>query len=138
MKKKLVLAIVLAVLVMAMVAPAASAAPPAAPPASGGYWYYVNYGDTLYRISVNSAVPMNLIINANGIVYPNWIYAGQYLWIPPYPTTPPPAATYHTVQYGENLYRISLIYGVSMWDIAGANSIYNLNWIYAGQVLLIP
>ncbi len=145
MKKKLVLAIVLALLVMAMVAPVASAAPPAAPPdappAYGGYWYYVNYGDTLYRISINTAVPMNLIISANGIMYPNWIYAGQYLWIPPYPTTPPPpppAATYHTVQYGENLYRISLMYGVSMWDIASANGIYNLNWIYAGQVLLIP
>ncbi len=84
---------------------------------------------------------MQAIINANGILYPDWIYAGQYLWIPtyapPYPPYPYPY-TYHTVHYGETLYRISLLYGVSMWDIAQANGIYNLNLIYAGQVLYIP
>jgi N-acetylmuramoyl-L-alanine amidase len=44
----------------------------------------------------------------------------------------------HVVQAGENLYRISRIYGVNMWDIAQANGILNLNQIYAGQRLVIP
>lgn len=44
----------------------------------------------------------------------------------------------HIVQPGQNLYRISLIYGVNMWAIAQANGILNLNQIYSGQRLIIP
>ena len=52
---------------------------------------------------------------------------------------PTPACRYyHTVRYGETLTRIGYMYGVSMWTIAAANHIYNLNLIYAGQVLCIP
>ena len=134
--KKLVLIAVLVMLVFAMVVPVASAAPPAAPSAAGGYWYRVNYGDTLYGISWYTGVPVQNIANANGISNVNWIYAGQYLWIPT--VAPVPSGTYHTVQWGETLYSISVAYGVNMWTIAQANGIYNLNWIYAGQVLYIP
>lgn len=45
---------------------------------------------------------------------------------------------YHVVAPGENLFRISLRYNVSMASIANANGIYNYNLIYAGQRLLIP
>lgn len=44
----------------------------------------------------------------------------------------------HVVQPGENLYRISLRYGVSVQDIVTANNIANPNIIYVGQVLIIP
>jgi LysM repeat protein len=44
----------------------------------------------------------------------------------------------HTVQLGENLYRISLLYGVSMADIMAANGLINADYIYAGQELIIP
>jgi len=56
------------------------------------------------------------------------------------PNTGGPVAgqTIHIVQPGENLYRISLLYNVSMWAIAQANGILNLNQIYAGQRLIIP
>ncbi len=56
----------------------------------------------------------------------------------PTPTPPPTAYRTHVVQAGENLFRIALRYGVSMWDIAKLNNIINLRLIYAGQVLLIP
>lgn len=45
---------------------------------------------------------------------------------------------YHTVIAGQNLFRISLKYGVNMYTIAAANGIANVNRIYAGQVLYIP
>jgi LysM repeat protein len=45
---------------------------------------------------------------------------------------------YHRVKYGETLTSIAHKYGVSIYSIAQANGIYNLNLIYAGQVLLIP
>ncbi|NWF67546.1 MAG: SH3 domain-containing protein [Chloroflexi bacterium] len=56
-------------------------------------------------------------------------------------TNPPPATggpRIHIVQPGENLFRISLIYNVSMYAIAQANNLLNLNQIYAGQRLIIP
>jgi len=58
-------------------------------------------------------------------------------------SVPPPSVAqisyiYHTVQPGENLYRISLRYSVSMYAIMQANGISNPNRIYVGQVLRIP
>ncbi len=44
----------------------------------------------------------------------------------------------HTVEPGDNLYRISLRYGVSMDEIARANNITNQGRILRGQVLVIP
>ena len=44
----------------------------------------------------------------------------------------------HVVQRGENLFRISLRYGVPMEAIVKANDIQNPALIYAGQILIIP
>lgn len=45
---------------------------------------------------------------------------------------------YHTVRRGETLYSIARRYGVTIWQIAAANGIRNVNLIYAGQRLIIP
>lgn len=45
---------------------------------------------------------------------------------------------YHTVQPGQTLYSIAAWYGTSVWAISCANGLYNPNYVYAGQVLLIP
>jgi len=52
----------------------------------------------------------------------------------------PPAGggVYHTVQYGETLFSIGRMYGVSPYKISEANGLANPNCIYAGQVLYIP
>jgi hypothetical protein len=44
----------------------------------------------------------------------------------------------HYVQRGENLFRISLRYGVNMYAVAAANGITDVTRIYAGQTLVIP
>lgn len=44
----------------------------------------------------------------------------------------------HTVQAGENLYRIAQQYGTTVFAIAEANNITNPNLIIVGQVLVIP
>jgi len=46
--------------------------------------------------------------------------------------------TWHTVRRGENLTRISRMYGVSVWQIAQVNNIHNPSLIFVGQVLCIP
>lgn len=45
---------------------------------------------------------------------------------------------YHTVAPGQTLYSIAAYYGTSVWAIACANGLFNPNYVYAGQVLVIP
>jgi LysM repeat protein len=45
---------------------------------------------------------------------------------------------YHTVQQGETLYSIANQYGISYQWLARINAIYNYDYIYAGQQLVIP
>jgi spore germination protein len=77
------------------------------------------------------------IAEANGLVNPDQIYAGQILKIPVDAPTPPPVV-YHDVKPGETLFRISLQYGVSWLAIARANNISAPYVIFAGQTLKIP
>lgn len=108
------------------------------PPGVGGFTYIVKWGDTLSSISRRFGVPISVLIAANGIVNPNYIRAGQALWIPAPPPSPWPGPITHVVQPGENLFRISLRYGTTVQAIQAANGILNPNYIRAGQVLLIP
>ncbi|MCP4359799.1 MAG: LysM peptidoglycan-binding domain-containing protein [Chloroflexi bacterium] len=110
-----------------------------------GYYYTVQWGDTLSQIAVRAGTTMQAIMLANPhVVNPNYIYAGTVLFIPtgnPQPPIVPPSSTcryYHTVQWGQNMIQIGSWYGVSPYAIAEANGIYNLNRIFAGQVLCIP
>ena len=54
------------------------------------------------------------------------------------PTVPGNTAQRHVVAAGENLFRISLRYGVTLDALMRANGITNPNLIYVGQVLRIP
>jgi len=107
----------------------------AAPPTYGPTYHYVRYGETLSSIGRLYGVNAYAIARANGLPNPNRIYAGQVLLIPNYY---PDYRRYHTVVYGETLLSIARWYGVSPWAIAQANGIWNLNYIYAGQRLVIP
>jgi LysM repeat protein len=126
-----------------------------APPWSILGYHTVQPGETLYCIGRAYGVDPYAIATQNGILNPNVIHAGQRLAIPNVPRTLPPGRVctrqfnggtstfptcrwYYTVAPGENLYRISLRYGVSMWAIAEANYILNLHYIRGGEVLCIP
>ncbi len=125
------------------------------PPPGGILGYHtVQSGETLYCIARAYGVDPWAIASTNGIVNPNLIYPGAVLAIPNVPKslpagrvcprqfnggTPPTSCRwYHSVVSGDNLYRISLHYGVSMYAIAEANGITNLNLIFVGQTLCIP
>ena len=114
---------------------------------SGGTTYLVQPGDTLFRIATRFNTTVMAIAQANGILNVNLIRSGQQLTIPgtgetampPAPTEEPAdEPTTYVVQRGDNLYRISLRFGVTMLAIGEANGILNANRIYAGQVLIIP
>lgn len=62
---------------------------------------------------------------------------------PPGPPAAPPLPApvypgYYVVQWGDNLSRIAARYGTTVWAIAQANGIANVNYIRVGQVLVIP
>lgn len=117
---------------------------PAAAQGGSGVWYTVQYGDYLGRIAAYYGSTVDAIVAANGIYNPSRIYPGQRLWIPTGYTPPnpppyhPPSGRTHVVQYGENLFRIALHYGVTVEALAAANGIWDINRVYAGQVLRIP
>lgn len=142
MKKVFTIIFIVAALQLFVVS-ASYAAPSAWGNDGGGMYHTVRYGETLYSIGRMYGVHPNRIAEANGLYNPNYIYAGQVLYIPSgggyYPPDGGhPGGNYHKVQYGETLYRIGRKYGVSPNCIAKANGLYNPNYIYAGQVLYIP
>jgi len=111
----------------------------------GTVTYVVQWGDYLSSIAARYGATVQAIMAANNIANPNLIYPGQVLTIPLYgtggPTYPYPntgGRVVHVVQWGENLFRIALRYGVSVQAIAQANAIYNTRYVYAGQQLIIP
>jgi LysM repeat protein len=57
---------------------------------------------------------------------------------PTQPPAKPVCVTYHTVLWGETLYKIGLRYNLTWKPIAQANNLANPNRIFAGQVLCIP
>lgn len=115
-------------------------------------------GETAYRIARRYGVTLDQIAQANGLTNLSLLSVGQQLVIPGCGTTgvtPPPTATpratgtpgeavplpeaeTYVVQPGDNLYRISLRFGVSMRALANANGITNINYIRAGDTLVIP
>ena len=137
-RKSVVIALVLMAL---LVTPSVASAAPAQ--RWGGYCHWVQVGENVYRIGLQYGVSPWSIAAANGLTNLNYIRAGDCLVIPggysPSPYPYPYGCPYgHRVAPGENLYRIGLRYGASMWSIARANGLYNLNVIYAGQCLYIP
>jgi LysM repeat protein len=126
-----------ALVVVLLVVIALSFATPVA--ACGPGVHIVRYGETLFSIGRWYGVSPWAIARANGLVNPNFIYAGQRLTIPG-------RCGWHygwgcggyVVRHGDTLYSIAWRHGVNMYTLARVNGITNLNRIYAGQCLTIP
>jgi LysM repeat protein len=101
--------------------------------------YIVRPGDTLSAIARRFGTTVRAIMDANGLVNPNYIFCGQRLVIPGAGCPPPPSGqrTY-IVRYGDTLWGIALRFGVSLSSLAVANNLSYPYIIYAGQTLIIP
>ncbi|MBN1284802.1 MAG: LysM peptidoglycan-binding domain-containing protein [Anaerolineae bacterium] len=103
--------------------------------------HVVQPGENLFRIALRYDTTVSAIMLANDLTSMNLIYPGQELRIPDLGTAPAGGASgavTHTVAPGENLFRISRGYGVSMSAIMAANGITDPDLLYAGQALTIP
>jgi len=133
-------------------APQATAVPqPTQPSTSGGQTgtivHTVQRGETLASIARRYGTTWQAIAQANSLVNPSQIYAGQQLTIPTSGGSSSGSSggttgcrVKHTVQRGEWVWQIARTYGVSPYDILAANglSIQTANTIYPGTVLCIP
>ena len=83
--KKIIVIIAVAVLLQLMFVPASFAAPPSwgGQNNCGNTCYTVQYGDTLFSIGRRFGIYPYDIARANGLYDPDYIYAGQVLYIPP-------------------------------------------------------
>jgi len=116
---------------------------PPPPAVTGGCYYIVRRGDTLFSIARRFGTTIVAIAQANGISNPRYIRAGQRLIIPgAYPAWAPPSAapgaTVYIVRRGDTLYSIARRYHTTVAAIAWANRIANPHRIWVGQRLVIP
>ncbi|HEX2908859.1 MAG TPA: LysM peptidoglycan-binding domain-containing protein [Phototrophicaceae bacterium] len=116
-----------------------------APAAAQQTVHVVQPGENLFRIALQYGVGMDAIAQANGISNTAQIYAGQQLVIPNYDAAPAVvenpmvavAPDYHTVQDGETLDSIALMYGLTVEQLMQSNNLFDRNWVLPGQQLLV-
>lgn len=114
--------------------------------ADNGVMHTVQPGDSLASIATRYRVNFNVLREVNALTESTTIYSGQQLLIPadassfltPTGQDGDPAYTLHRVQPGDTLYRISLVYGVSVDEILAVNNLANSNVLYPGLELRIP
>ena len=124
-----------------------------------GFNYVVVRGDNYYRIAQRFGVSLSTLLAANHVINPQILFVGVVLLIPsdnpppdnsggspaPQPTVAPtattspadlPGAVSYVVVAGDNLYRLSLRFGVSIARIKQLNGLFS-DIIFIGQTLII-
>ena len=120
------------------------AAPVVCNPPSGWLQIIVNANDTLYTIAERYKTTAE-ILGANNCLGNTVPAAGSPLYVPPVPTvTVIPCGPYpgwikaYSVQPGDNLYRISLLFQTTVAKLQVANCMGTSITIYTGQLLWVP
>lgn len=102
-----------------------------------GSTYTVQWGDTLSGIAAHCGTTIAALQLANP-GQGGWVYAGQVLVLPGAVWDNGNGYSTYVVAHGDTLRLIAARYGVTVQALAGLNSIYNYNLIYAGQRLTVP
>ena len=115
--------------------PAAIETPPPQPPAAGvatlgGQKYSVIAGDTIDSVARQFGVPVDVLIQANGLVSPYELRPGQQLVVP--------TSGSYVVAAGDSLYHIAKQHGTTVASLAQLNGIAPPYKIRVGQQLILP
>ncbi len=106
--------------------------------------YIIQPGEHIYQIARKCGVSAQAIIAANPGTNPNFVRPGQTINMPSDGSVPPgsgvPSTGGHTyiVRAGDNLFRIALRYGTTVYMLMQLNGLSNPNYLYVGQVLSVP
>jgi len=98
--------------------------------------YTIQAKDTVFSVAYRYSVTVPSLMQANALYTP-LIHIGQKLAVPCANPTPAPFQTY-VVQPGENLLRIAIKFNTTIYAISLVNGIWNPNFVYAYQNLVIP
>lgn len=118
--------------------------PTACTPPGGWFQTVVGATDTIYSLAQRYNTSEDALKNANCLTSLD-LQAGNVLYVPPVATVyvvpcGPPAGWVktHVVQAGENLFRISLSYGITTLQLQAGNCMGSSITIYSGQRLWVP
>ncbi|GAB4155760.1 MAG: hypothetical protein Fur0021_23440 [Candidatus Promineifilaceae bacterium] len=105
----------------------------------------VQSGDTLYSIGLQYGLTVEDLIRANTLADPNQLNVGDQILVPlsgnfPETSTPPETSQerIHFVAAGETLFRIGLLYGFTVEELAQYNGLADPNDLDVGQQIRIP
>lgn len=125
--------------------PAPVATAPSSSPSACTPTYTVQRGDWIYALARRFGVSVTAILAANPGINANVLYPGQVLNIPcggssqiPSSGQPAPSGNTYVVRSGDTLFTIAVRYGTTVYALQIANHLPNPNFIYQGQVLIIP
>lgn len=123
-----------------MAAVVAGSALSSLPPLAHAAQHIVAPGETLTAIASRYGLPVETLMDVNGIADPNAIHEGDVLIIPEFAGSAPipDAGRFHTVVPGDTLSGLADLYGVSVDDIAVANGIFDPTGVHLGATLIIP
>jgi LysM repeat protein len=106
----------------------------------------VNPGDTLTNLALIYGSTPEVLVNANCLM-DDQLVPGTTLYVPVILPTftptmiscgPPTGWVYYRVQPGDTLFRLSQVFGVSVWQLQQANCLGNSTIIRAGQLIYVP
>lgn len=124
--------------------PSASPVPPTnCPPPNGWILVPILTGDTLENLAARYRTTPEALRAANCLLSPN-LLPGYGIYVPPVPAATPipcgaPAGwVQYVVQPGDNLYRISQLFRVTVSQLQQANCLGYSTTIYVGQRLWVP
>lgn len=118
----------------------------AEPQSAGAYQSYrVKAGDSLTKLARRYGLSVTQLAQINGISPLRWLYSGQQLRLPISPTfvqaaqsAAPADFQRYTVRPGDTLTRLAREHGISLSRLMSVNGLSLAQWLYVGQVLLVP
>ncbi|QOR66931.1 LysM peptidoglycan-binding domain-containing protein [Cytobacillus suaedae] len=110
------------------------------PSCSNGKFYFIQEGDSYYRIAHYFSIPLDYLLQANPNTNPNNLQIGQAICVPtdsPFAYCPPNTTPYQLKQ-GDSFYKLSQVFNVSLESIIQLNTQANPNQLTIGQYVCLP
>jgi LysM repeat protein len=117
--------------------------PTTCPPPNGWIAITIKADDTLYTLAARYNVTPETLAQQNCLLTAD-LPIGAIIYVPPVPTSVPTACrppgnwVVYRVQPGDNLYRISLKYRITVAQLQRGNCMGTSQLIYSGQRLYVP
>jgi LysM repeat protein len=131
--------------------PIPSSSPTNCPPPEGWLPYIFQSGDTLIKIAAQYRIGITELQQANCLATSD-LLPGMVIYVPPFPTQtplpalirtaapcgPPSGWVIYIIQPNDNLYRLSLAYGISIAQLQQANCMGSSILLKVGQKFFVP